>query len=311
MAAIVTRNLGKTYGGGWRDAGDTVALSGLDLEVREGEIFGFLGPNGAGKTTTINLILNFTQPTAGEAFVLDRPVAEALVRRRVGYMPESVNLHTYYDGRKLLAFYAGLAAVPEDVRSERIDRLLRLVNLEDAADKRVAKYSKGMTQRMGLAQALLADPDLLILDEPTASLDPVGRKEFRDVLVELKREGKTVFISSHILSEVESVCDRVAILQKGVLKRIGTIQELSTGGPTVYRVSTLPAAAIEGVVNAGAEVTITREAATIRCGDDSATKAVANLLAEHGVEIVQTDSQTQSLEQIFMTAIEPATGVRP
>jgi len=304
MAAITTRNLSKTYGGGLRDPGDTVALAGLDLEVHEGEVFGFLGPNGAGKTTTINLLLNFTQPTAGEAFVLDRPVADSQVRSRMGYMPESVNLHDYYRGRKLLEFYAGLAGVAQELRAERIDRLLRLVNLEDAADKRVSKYSKGMAQRMGLAQALLGDPDLLILDEPTASLDPVGRKEFRDILQELKLQGKTVFISSHILSEVESVCDRVAIVQKGVLKRIGTLQELSTGGPTVFRVRTLPAPAIEALATLGAELTIAREGATIRCADEAMAQAVTQLLAQHGGQIVQAESETQSLEQIFLTAID-------
>jgi len=304
MAAISTRNLSKTFGGGLRDPGDTVALAGLDLEVHEGEVFGFLGPNGAGKTTTINLLLNFTQPTAGEAFVLDRPVSDAEVRSRMGYMPESVNLHDYYRGRKLLEFYAGLAGVAEDARAERIDRLLRLVHLEDAADKRVAKYSKGMAQRMGLAQALLGDPDLLILDEPTASLDPVGRKEFRDILQELKRQGKTVFISSHILSEVESVCDRVAIVQKGVLKRIGTLQELSNGGPTVFRVRALPAQAIEALATLGAELTIAREGATIRCADEAMAEAVRQLLAQHEVEVVHAESETQSLEQIFLTAID-------
>ena len=176
MAAIVTRNLGKTYRGGLRDKQDTVALDGLDLTVNEGEVFGFLGPNGAGKTTTINLLLNFMQPTTGDAMMFDRPVSDTAVRRRLGFMPESVHLHDYYTGRKLLAFYARLAAIDDSVRDKRIDDVLALVNLTDAADKRVAKYSKGMTQRMGLAQALLGDPDLLILDEPTASLDPVGRK---------------------------------------------------------------------------------------------------------------------------------------
>jgi ABC-2 type transport system ATP-binding protein len=303
MAAIRTRNLGKTYRGGLRDKGDTDALRGLDLEVREGEVFGFLGPNGAGKTTTINLLLNFAQPTAGEAFVFDRPVAETQVRRRLGYMPESVNLHDYYRGRKLLDFYAGLSGVAEASTRERVDHLLEVVNLSEAADKRVAKYSKGMAQRMGLAQALLGDPDLLILDEPTASLDPVGRKEFRDILVDLKRRGKTVFISSHILSEVESVCDRVAIVQKGELKRIGTLRELSTGTASVFRVRALPAAAIEGLAALGAEVTLAREGAAIRSTDEAMREAIAALLATHAVEVLAMEGEAQSLEQIFMSAI--------
>ena len=305
MAAIETRNLGKTYKGGLRDKEDTVALDSLDLTVNEGEVFGFLGPNGAGKTTTINLLLNFTQPTTGESFVLDHPVSDTEVRRRMGFMPESVHLHDYYTGRKLLDFYARLAGVEDAKRMPRVDELLALVNLADAADKRVAKYSKGMAQRMGLAQALLADPDLLILDEPTASLDPVGRKEFRDILVGLKARGKTVFISSHILSEVESVCDRVAIVRKGKLVRVGTLQELSTQGATVLRVGSLPGAVIDALAATGAEVTLSREGAIIRCADAITQDAVAALLASQGIAIAATAVEAQSLEQIFMSAIGP------
>jgi ABC-2 type transport system ATP-binding protein len=303
MPAIVTRNLGKTYGGGLRDKEDTLALRELDLTVNEGEVFGFLGPNGAGKTTTINLLLNFTQPTTGEALMFDRPVADTEVRKRLGFMPESVHLHDYYTGRKLLHFYAGLAGIDEGVRKKRVDDLISLVKLDEAADKRVAKYSKGMAQRMGLAQALLADPDLLILDEPTASLDPVGRKEFRDILVELKARGKTVFVSSHILSEVESVCDRVGIVQKGRLARIGTLRELSTAAATVFRTAPLPAAMIEALAASGAEVTMSRDGAAIRCPDAATRDAASALLSAHGITIVASESEAQSLEQIFMSAI--------
>jgi ABC-2 type transport system ATP-binding protein len=157
---------------------------------------------------------------------------------------------------------------------------------------------------MGLAQALLGDPDLLILDEPTASLDPVGRKEFRDVLVGLKARGKTVFVSSHILSEVEQVCDRVGIVQKGTLKRVGTLRELSTQGATVFRVGPLPAAVLEALPATGAEVTLSREGASIRCADDATRDAVASLLQTHGVALVATENEAQSLEQIFMSAID-------
>jgi ABC-2 type transport system ATP-binding protein len=303
MAAILATNLGKTYSAGLLKSGETVALRGLDLEVNEGEVFGFLGPNGAGKTTTIHLLLNFTRPTQGAAFLLGRPVADTEVHRRLGYMPESVNLHDYYRGGKLLDFYAGLAGIPRASRADLVSRLLKLVNLEDAADKVVAKYSKGMVQRMGLAQAMLNDPDLLILDEPTASLDPVGRKEFRDILVDLKRRGKTIFISSHILSEVESVCDRVAIVQKGELKRVGTLQELSSGGTTLFRARTLPAAAIEALAATDAVVTLARDGATIRCRDEPMRQAVAQLLQHHGVEILQMETEPQSLEEIFLSAI--------
>src|SRR5438045_3024729 len=185
MAAIRIENLAKTYRAGWRGK-ETVAVRALSVEVKEGEIFGFLGPNGAGKTTTIHMLLNLIRPTGGAAYLFDNPVTQTEVHKRLGYLPETVNLHDYYRGRALLNFYAALAGVPAETRRQRVTELLKLLRLEDAADKVVAKYSKGMSQRIGFAQALLHDPDLLILDEPTASLDPVGRKEFRDILLELK-----------------------------------------------------------------------------------------------------------------------------
>ncbi len=225
MSAIRTQGLSKTYKGG------TQALKELDLEVNAAEVFGFIGPNGAGKSTTIQLLLNFIQPDSGTALLFDRPVAGTDHRKRLGYLPESVNLHTYYTGRRLLEFYAGLSGVASADRAQRAEEMLNLVSLQDAADRKISKYSKGMVQRLGLAQALMSDPELLILDEPTSNLDPVGRRDFRDIVLKLKKQGKTVFISSHILSEVGSVCDRVAILHGGELKRLEdlrTWEEVST-----------------------------------------------------------------------------------
>ncbi len=219
MSVIRTANLAKTYKGG------TVALQGLDLQVDAAEVFGFIGPNGAGKSTTIQLLLNFIRPDGGSAFLFDQPVAGTDHRARLGYLPESVNLHTYYTGRRLLEFYAGLAGVAAADRKERAEELLELVSLQDAADRKISKYSKGMVQRLGLAQTLVNDPELLILDEPTSNLDPVGRRDFRDIVLKLKQQGKSVFISSHILSEVGSVCDRVAILHEGELKRLENLGE--------------------------------------------------------------------------------------
>jgi ABC-2 type transport system ATP-binding protein len=184
-----------------------------------------------------------------------------------------------------------------------VAELLKLLNLEDAAGKVVSKYSKGMVQRIGFAQAMLHDPDLLILDEPTASLDPVGRKEFRDILLELKRRGKTVFISSHILSEVESVCDRVAILQNGELKRVGTLQELSAGRSTRFVVKGLPAPLMEALATTAVQVTLVQGQATISCPDEALRQTVEQLLRQHGVEIVRTETETQSLEEIFFATI--------
>lgn len=307
MAAIRTENLSKTYSGGLRHSGDTVALRGLNLEVNEGEIFGFLGPNGAGKTSTIHLLLNLIRPTAGTAFLFGCPVTDVETHRRLGYMPESMNLHDYYRGRQLLGFYAGLVGVSQGERAHRVSELLKLLKLEEAAERAVSKYSKGMAQRIGFAQALLNDPDLLILDEPTSSLDPVGRKEFRDILLELKKRGKTVFISSHMLSEVESVCDRVAILKNGELKRVGTLQQLSAGKTMVFRVKALSGAAMEGLAKTAAEVTLVQGSASIRCPGEALRESVAELLQVHAVEIVEVETEAQSLEEIFFSTIASET----
>ncbi len=305
IPAITTEKLEKSYvkmlGGGT----ETNALKGLSLEVKEGETFGFLGPNGAGKTTTILLLLNLIRPTAGSAHLFGRPVTDHRVHRRFGYLPESVNLHDYYTGRGLLGFYAALLEIPVASRKTRIDQLLQLLRLEDAAGKSVSKYSKGMLQRLGFAQAMLHDPDLLILDEPTASLDPVGRKEFRDILVELKKRGKTIFISSHILSEVESVCDRVAILEKGALKKIGTLQELSSGKSTRVVLKNVPGPALEALSKTAAETKMSNGQVAVRCGDSATRETVEILLRQYSLEPERSEVEAQSLENIFFSAIEP------
>jgi ABC-2 type transport system ATP-binding protein len=306
MAAIRLENLGKTYRGGWgRKAAGVAALQALTLEVREGEIFGFLGPNGAGKTTTIHLLLDLIRPTSGSAQMFDRPAGDAAVRRRLGYLPESVNLHNYYTGRGLLEFYAALTGLPAEGRAGRITGLLQLLKLEEAADRPVTKYSKGMLQRLGFAQALLHGPDLIILDEPTSSLDPVGRKEFRDILLQLKREGKTVFISSHILSEVESVCDRVAIMERGELKRIGTLQELSAPKGVRLTVRGVHGDLIGALAATAAEVTFARDEVVIKCLDQATREQVERMLADHHLAAERTEIETQSLEDIFFSALGP------
>jgi len=305
MPAIYTEKLEKAYTKFFGGQAETNALKGLNLEVKEGETFGFLGPNGAGKTTTILLLLNLIRPTSGHARLFGLPAGDFRVHRRLGYLPESVNLHDYYTGRGLLEFYAGLLEVPVANRNQRITELLQLLRLEEAATKSISKYSKGMLQRLGFAQAMLHDPDLLILDEPTASLDPVGRKEFRDILVELKRRGKTIFISSHILSEVETVCDRVAILEKGELKRVGTLQELSTGRSVRLFLKNVPGAVLEALSRTAAEVTMCNGQVTIKCPDTTVREAIEELLRQHGIQPERSEAETQSLENIFFSTIEP------
>lgn len=199
-----------------------VALRGLDLAVRPGEVFGFLGPNGAGKTTTMNVLLGCVNATSGTAALFGVDVRQPISRQRIGYLPELTYYYKFLTAEELLRFYARIFGLPTAERERRIDEVLKLVELEPARKRPIRTYSKGMQQRAGLAQALINDPDLLILDEPTSGLDPIGRMKVRQIIQRLKDQGKTVFFSSHELGEVETVCDRVAILHEGELKALGT-----------------------------------------------------------------------------------------
>jgi len=203
-----------------------VALNGLDLEVNAGEIFGFLGPNGAGKTTTINVLLGFIQPTGGAAYLFGINVRQPIARQRIGYLPEMTYYYKFLTAEEILRFYAKIFKIPNAEAERRIDDVLKLVELEHARKRLIKTYSKGMQQRVGLAQALINNPDLLILDEPTSGLDPVGRMKVRAIIQRLKNEGKTVFFASHELGEVETVCDRVAIINNGELKALGPVSEI-------------------------------------------------------------------------------------
>ncbi len=211
-----------------REAGLKVklAVKDLNLAVYPGEVFGFLGPNGAGKTTTMNVLLGFLQPTGGNAFIFGVNVREPIARQRIGYLPEQTYYYKFLTAEELLRFYARIFRIPRAQVEARIDAALKLVGLERARKRTIKKYSKGMQQRVGLAQALINDPDLLILDEPTSGLDPFGRMKVREIIQRLKNEGKTVFFSSHELGEVETVCDRVAILHEGELKVEGRVSDL-------------------------------------------------------------------------------------
>lgn len=206
--------------------GRKVALEGLDLEVRAGEVFGFLGPNGAGKTTTMNVLLGFAHATSGAAYLFGQDIREPIARQRIGYLPEMTYYYKFLTAEEILSFYGRIFGLPREVRRKRIEAVLKLVDLGHARRRPIRTYSKGMQQRVGIAQALMNDPDLLILDEPTSGLDPLGRMEVRQLIQRLKSEGKTVFFSSHELGEVETVCDRVAILSQGQLKAIGPVQSL-------------------------------------------------------------------------------------
>lgn len=206
-----------------------VALQGLDLEVFAGEVFGFLGPNGAGKTTTMNVLLGFVPPTSGKASLFEIDVRQPIARQRIGYLPELTYYYKFLTAEELLRFYARIFGLSRGETDRRIAELLKLVELEHAAKRPIKGYSKGMQQRCGLAQALINNPDLLILDEPTSGLDPLGRMKVREIIQRLKNEGKTVFFSSHEMGEVETVCDRVAIVHQGELKAVGAVAQISAG----------------------------------------------------------------------------------
>ena len=225
-AVLRTENLRVEYRSRELKQQTKVAINGLNLSVQTGEIFGFLGPNGAGKTTTMNVLLGYVNPTGGAAYLFDVDVRQPIARQRIGYLPELTYYYKFLTVEELLRFYARIFEIPQSETEARIDRLLKLVELEHARKRPIRTYSKGMQQRAGIAQALINNPDLLLLDEPTSGLDPLGRMKVREIIQRLKQEGKTVFFSSHELGEVETICDRVAILHEGELKVEGRVSDL-------------------------------------------------------------------------------------
>ena len=219
--------------------GATLALAGLTMTVPRGQVFGFLGPNGAGKTTAVKLLLGLLPPTAGEGWVLGRSIRDVEARRRVGYLPEHFRYQPWLSGREVLGLHCRLAGLARATWPEEVDRALRLVGLQEWADRRVHAYSKGMQQRLGLAVALLGSPELVILDEPTSALDPVGRRDVRQVIHHLRERGTAVFLNSHLLTEVEMICDRVAMVDRGRVIATGTLDELLGGHAVRLRVGGL------------------------------------------------------------------------
>src|SRR5687768_6999192 len=219
--AIDLRDVTKVY------KGKVFALQGVEMRVRRGEIFGLLGPNGAGKSTLVKIMMTVVRPTTAHGTLLGQPIGNKAALARVGYLPENHRFPRYLTGRQCVEFFGALARVDRPTRKRRAAELIETVGMSEAADRKIATYSKGMAQRIGLAQALVNDPDLVLLDEPTDGVDPIGRRDIRDVLVRLRGEGKTVFINSHLLSELEMICDRVAILVMGVVAKQGTIGDLT------------------------------------------------------------------------------------
>jgi ABC-2 type transport system ATP-binding protein len=222
---LETRALSKVYRDFWGRQ-KVRALKGLDLEIYRGEVFGLLGPNGSGKTTTIKLLLGLLFPTEGDALVFGKPASDVAKNERLGYLPEESYLYRFLTADETLDFYGRLFDMPAEVRRERIDSLIDMVGLQKARKRQLQEYSKGMTRRIGLAQALINDPELILLDEPTSGLDPIGTREMKDMILRLKDEGKTIVMCSHLLADVQDVCDRIAILHQGELKELGRVDEL-------------------------------------------------------------------------------------
>jgi ABC-2 type transport system ATP-binding protein len=282
----------------------------LDLVVQPGEVFGFLGPNGAGKTTTVKVLLDLVSPTSGDVRIFGRPANDPEARRRVGYLPENFRFHDWLTGYELLDFHARLAGVSSAERLRRMSRVLDLVGLGGRGEDRIRSYSKGMTQRIGLAQAIIHEPSLVLLDEPTSALDPVGRREVRDLIRTLRERGMTVFLNSHLLSEVELVCDRVAIVDRGRVVRTGQLEDLLGGVPalrvTVDRVDA-PLLEILGAFGNVLDVHDT----TVTLGVKSADAAphMASALVRAGYCLHALVPTRQSLEDLFVSLVE-STGER-
>jgi ABC-2 type transport system ATP-binding protein len=226
MHAIEIENLRKSYPVGFWRRKEKVGLHGLSLTVHEGEVFGCLGPNGAGKSTTLKLLMGLTFPTSGSARILGRDVNDPVVKAQIGFLPEQPYFYDYLTAAELLDYYAQLSGVPTDVRRRRVPEMLARVGLTNAAKTQLRKFSKGMLQRVGIAQAIIHDPKIVFLDEPMSGLDPVGRREVRDLIAALHEEGKTVFFSTHILSDAEALCDRVAVLNEGKLRGVCVVADL-------------------------------------------------------------------------------------
>lgn len=300
MAVIETKNIAKRYR-------KIEALKGVSLKVEEKEIFGLLGQNGAGKTTLIKILLGITRETMGEAYLLRELAGTPAVLRRVGYLPEDHRFPDYHTGHSLLEFYGSLLGVSRRERQRRIPEMLELVGLKGRMHYKIRTYSKGMKQRLGIAQALFHNPDVIFLDEPTDGVDPVGRREIRTLLQQLKEEGKTIFINSHLLGEVELICDRVGILQSGELIREGDIAALTRQrGMFVIGLASGQTFPQAEVAQKGYPATLRGEFWEIDLADGQSIDPVVDLLRSRGLSIRHLVEKRQTLEDLFMETVVAA-----
>jgi ABC-2 type transport system ATP-binding protein len=294
---IDTHGLRKQYG-------PTLAVADLSLTVGRGEIFGFLGPNGAGKTTSIKMLLALVRPSAGRGSVLGAPLGDRDARSRVGFLPEHFRFHDTLSARELLRFHGRLYGLRGLDLDGRIDRLLTRVDLLDAADRPLRGYSKGMLQRAGLAQALLNDPQLVFLDEPTSGLDPLGRLLVRGIIDELRADGVTVFLNSHLLGEVEATCDRVAFVKRGRVVSALRLRNVSTSVGLELRVTPVDEALLAGLAEFGTDVDVQDDGAVVmRIDAESRVPAIVQWLVAREVQIHAVHPRRQSLEELFVAVM--------
>jgi ABC-2 type transport system ATP-binding protein len=303
VSVIETRELRKEYG-------RIQALKGVSLKVEKGQIYGLLGQNGAGKTTLIKILLGIVKITGGEADLLGAPAGTTATRQRVGYLPEDHQFPGYHSGYSLMDFYGQLYGVSRDDRRRKIPETLELVGIAGRMHSKVKTYSKGMKQRLGIAQAMLHDPDLIILDEPTDGVDPLGRREIRELMQRLKERGHSIFLNSHLLGEVELICDRVAILQQGMLVREGTIADL-TRQKGRYEMAVAPGQQFpsDAIMKLGYVVTPLPDRPDkfeVSMPDGQTIDLVVRLLLDKGLGLRHLVEKKQSLEEAFLATVEGA-----
>jgi len=301
VAVIRVDRLVKTYG-------SVEALRGVSLDVRPGEVFGLIGHNGAGKSTLIKILLGIVKSSEGDAELLGQPPGPAAIRRRVGYLPEDHQFPGYHTGYSLLDFYGQLYGLSSRDRQAKIPKVLEVVGIAKRMHSRIRTYSKGMKQRLGIASAIMHEPDVIFLDEPTDGVDPVGRREIRELMEKLKGEGKTVFVNSHLLGELELVCDRVAILERGEVVRTGTIGELTTQeGRYVIGLAEGEAFPLEAAANLGVKVEAVGNYHEVVIGsDDTAVDRVLAMLHGKGLRVRHLQEKKQSLEDVFISTVDQA-----
>ena len=295
--AIETHKLRKVFG-------DYAAVKGLTLQVQQGEVFGFLGPNGAGKTTSMKMLLGLIAPTSGEASLLGKPIGNREAMRRVGFLPEHFRFQEWLTADEFLLLHGQLLGMQKDDLQQRREELLERVGLTPFRKKQLRTFSKGMLQRVGLAQALLNRPVLIFLDEPTSGLDPVGRRLVRDVIREISAQGTAVFLNSHLLSEIEVTCDRVAFISHGEVVRILELAALSTGETSLsIRVSNLPAEALKGLSQWGKDIQMDGEHISMVIQSDAVLPEITRYLVSERTEVFAISPNRRSLEDIFIETV--------